>query len=92
MIRSRPLIGPSELCIFDYNSEEAHNLQSHDGLLDENTEEVHNMHHNLQSPDGLLDENSKEVHNLQCPDEKKPGGGKNQCYYPHRSRDLVSPI
>ena len=85
MILPRPLIGLSELCILDKNSEEVHNLQSHDGLLDENAEE--NRHHNLQSPnglrdknaeeahnlqssDGLLDENSEEVHNLQSPDEK----------------------
>ena len=45
-----------------------HNLQSTDGLLDKNSEEVHNLHHNLQSPDGLLDENSGEVHKLQSPD------------------------
>ena len=37
MIRSRFLIGISEVCIFDENSEEVHNLQSYDGLLDENT-------------------------------------------------------
>ena len=30
-------------------------------LIDENSEEVHN----LQSPDGFIDENSEEVHNLQ---------------------------
>ena len=36
-------------------------MQSSDGLLDENAEEVHNLHHNLQSSDGLLDENSEEV-------------------------------
>ena len=67
MIRSRPLIDLSELCILDENSED---LQSHDGLLDKNAEEVHNLHHNLQSHDGLLDENSEEVHNLQSPDQK----------------------
>ena len=61
MIRSRPLIGLSELCILDENSED---LQSHDGLLNENAEEVHCLHHNLQSHDGLLDENFEEVHNL----------------------------
>ena len=70
MIRSRPLVGLSELCILHENSEEVHNLQSHYGLLDENAEEVHNLHRNMQSPDGLLDENSEEVHNLQSPDEK----------------------
>ena len=59
MIRFRPLIGLSELCILDENSEEVHNLQSHDGLLDENAVEVHNLLHNLQSPNGLLDENSE---------------------------------
>ena len=64
MIRSRPLIDLTELCILDEDSEEVHNLQSHDGLFDENAEEVHNLHHNLQSLDGLLDENSEEVHNL----------------------------
>ena len=37
-----------------------HNMQSHDGLLDEKTEEVHNLNHKLQSPDGLLDEISEE--------------------------------
>ena len=58
MIRSRPLIGLSEICILDENSEEVHNLQSHDGLLDENAKEAHNLHHNLQPPDGLLDEDS----------------------------------
>ena len=47
MIRFWPLIGPSELCIHDKNSEEVHNLQSHDGLIDENAKEVHNLHHNL---------------------------------------------
>ena len=69
MIRSQPLIGLSELCFLDENSED---LQSHDGLLDENAEEVHNLHHNLQSHDGLPDKNAKEVnylhHNLQSPD------------------------
>ena len=55
MIRSRPLIGLSELCILDENSEEVHNLQSHDGLIYENAEEVHNLHYTLQYPDGLLD-------------------------------------
>ena len=74
MIRSKPLIGPSELCIFDQNTEEVHNLhhhlQSHDDLLDENAEEVHNLHHNLQYPAGLLDENSEKVQNLQSLDEK----------------------
>ena len=34
-------------------------------ILDENSEEVHNLHHNLQYPDGLLDGNVEEVHNLQ---------------------------
>ena len=58
MIRSRPLIGLSELCILDENSED---LQSHDGLLNENAEEAHNLHHNLQSSDGLLDENAEEA-------------------------------
>ena len=61
MVRSRPLIGQSELCLIDKNSEEVHNLQSPDGFLDENAEEVHNLHQNLQSPDGLLDENPEEV-------------------------------
>ena len=61
MIRSRLLIGPSELCILDENYED---LQSHDGLRDENAEEAHNLHHNLQSPDGLLDENAEEANNL----------------------------
>ena len=70
MIRSRSPISQSELCILDENSEEVHNMHSHDGLLDENAEEVHNLHNNLKSPDGLLDENSEEVHNLQSPDEK----------------------
>ena len=65
MIRSRPLISLSELCILDENSEEVHNLQSHDGLINENAEEAHYLHHNLQSPDGLLDENSEVVLNLQ---------------------------
>ena len=65
MIRYRPLIGLSELCILDDNSKEVHNLQSHDGLLYENAEEVHNLYHNLQSPGGLLDENSEKVNNLQ---------------------------
>ena len=69
MIRSQPLIGLSELCNPNENSED---LQSHDGLNDENAEEVHNLHHNLQSHDGLPDENTKEVnylhHNLQSPD------------------------
>ena len=51
--------------LLDGNSEGVNNLQSHDGLLDENAEEVYNLHHNLQSPDGLLDENSEEVRNLQ---------------------------
>ena len=48
MVRSRPLIGPSELCLLDENSEEVHNLQSPDEkmcswqpselcLLDENS-------------------------------------------------------
>ena len=69
-IRSRPLIGLSELCLIDENSKEVRNLQSPDGLLDENSEEVHNLHHNLQYPDGLLDDNSEEVHNLQSPDEQ----------------------
>ena len=40
MIRSQPLSGLSELCILDENSEEVQNLQSHDGLLDENAEEI----------------------------------------------------
>ena len=40
MIRSQPHIGLSELCIPDENSED---LQSHDGLLDENAEEVNNL-------------------------------------------------
>ena len=65
MIRSRPLIDLSELCILYENSKEVHNLQSHYGLLDKKAEEVHNLHHNLHSPDGLLDENAEEVHNLQ---------------------------
>ena len=92
MIRSRPLIGPSKLCIIDENlktlqshgglldenAEEAHNLQSPDCLLDENAEEAHNLHHNLQSPDGLLDENTEEE--------------EYWCYYPHRLRDLGSPV
>ena len=65
MIRFRPLIGLSEPCILNENSEEGHNHQSHDGLLDENAEKAHNQHNNLQSSDGLLDENSEEVHNLQ---------------------------
>ena len=69
IIRSRPLIGLSKLCILDENPEKVHNLQSHDGLLEENAEEVHNLHHNLQSNNGVLDENSEEVHNLQYPDE-----------------------
>ena len=56
-----------ELCIIDENSED---LQSHDGLCDENAEEVHNLHYNLQSHDGRLHENAEEVHNLQSPDEK----------------------
>ena len=34
----------------------------------------------------LIYQNSEEVHNLQSPDKKKYW-----CYYPHRSRDLVSP-
>ena len=45
MIRFRPLIGLSEVRIFDENSEEVHNLQSHDGLLEKNAEEVYNLHH-----------------------------------------------
>ena len=61
MIRSWPLIGISELGIPDENSED---LQSHDGLLDEKAEEIHNLHHNRQSHDGVLDENAKEVHDL----------------------------
>ena len=61
MIRSRPLIGLSELCILDEKSEA---LQSHDGVLDGNAEEVHSLHHNLQFHDGLLDENAEEAHNL----------------------------
>ena len=61
MIRSWPLIGLSELCILDENSEDQ---QSHDGLLDENAEEVHNLQHNLQSHDGVPDENAEDVHNL----------------------------
>ena len=67
MIRSQHLIALSELCILDENSKD---LQSHDGLLDENAKEVQTLHCNLQSPDGLLDENSEEVQNLQSPDEK----------------------
>ena len=47
-------------------------LQSHDGILDENAEEVHYLHYNLQSHGGLLDENAEKVqnlhHNLQSPD------------------------
>ena len=61
MIRSRPIIGLWELCILDDDFEDLH---SHDGLLDEKAEDVHNLHHNLRSHDGLLDENAKEVHNL----------------------------
>ena len=51
MIISWPLIGLSELCILDGNSED---LQYLDGFLDEKAEEVHNLHCTLQSPDGLL--------------------------------------
>ena len=64
MIRNRPLIFLSEICLLDENSEEVHNQQSPDGLLHENSEEIYNLHHNLQSPDSLLDENSEEVHNV----------------------------
>ena len=64
MISLRPLIRLSELCILE-------DLQSHEGLLDENAEEVHNLHHTLQSTDGLLDENYEEVHDLRSPDEKR---------------------
>ena len=63
MIRSRPHIGLLELCILDENFEEVNNLQSHDGLLDENAEKVHNLHNNMH------DENSEENHNLQSLDE-----------------------
>ena len=44
-------------------------MQSHDALLDEIAEEVHDLHHNLQSLDGLLDENSEErsiTYNEKC--------------------------
>ena len=36
MIRFQPLSGLSELSIFDENSEEVNNLQSHDGLREKN--------------------------------------------------------
>ena len=64
MNRSRPLIGLSDLFVLDENSVVVHYLQSHDGLLTVNAEEVHNLHHNLHSPDGLIDDNAEEVHNL----------------------------
>ena len=46
MIRSRPLVDPSELCILDEKKKKKEK-QSPDGLLDENSEKVQN----LQSPD-----------------------------------------
>ena len=61
MIRSRPLIGQSELCLIDQNSEQFHNLQ----LPDEK------MCSTRPSDLCLIDQNFKEIHYFQFPDEEK---------------------